>query len=489
MLAVNATLTEVEIDEKEKMFTEFVRDNLGNKPTWMVTPEMARQLLEEARVILNGDTEAFRRWYAAREGFSVQVQEILNPLYFVVEQAGEAPPPLPEEVEVAIVVNRSVLLRTLNKVIGATMVSQSMTVLGHVFFDLDGDRLTLRATNLTVTASASCQVVCGRGPGGGALPARLLLDWLSATKGEYVVLGIGEEVRSLRSSYVPVRLLSSFEDGRPVVRSVMRGKPLDAWPGQMDDLTGQTVTLPARQIYTLLRRVAHYISDEEDRVLSGVYLSLQNGDLQVVAANGFGLAVSGAGMETDDVSCIIHRSALKMLSDNLKVSDQVAITISDKMAKFEFGGTTVVGYLKEGAFPDYSKIMPKTHTWQALINRKKLIGDLNRAIVVQPVNNGVELYLEPGRLTVMSSSVEFGDYSSAFSIETDGLTGVHGVKVGKRLLASALQALDGDEVVIERDATAVNSPLLVYSADEVEGEARTKQLLMPWRTDSWQMRL
>ncbi|MFP3693617.1 DNA polymerase III subunit beta, partial [Burkholderia sp. SIMBA_048] len=81
------------------------------------------------------------------------------------------------------------------------------------------------------------------------------------------------------------------------------------------------------------------------------------------------------------------------------IDDVLKIDIAPTQVKFTFGGVELVSKLVEGKFPDFQRVIPKSHKNTFVIGREELQRSLQRAaILTSDKFTGVRCIVEPGQL-------------------------------------------------------------------------------------------
>ena len=105
---------------------------------------------------------------------------------------------------------------------------------------------------------------------------------------------------------------------------------------------------------------------------------------------------------------IIPRKTILELQRLLEdIDDTLKIDIAPNQVKFTFGQVELVSKLVEGKFPDFQRVIPKSHKNQFLIGREELQRSLQRAaILTSDKFKGVRCIIEPGQLKIMSTNAD-----------------------------------------------------------------------------------
>jgi len=109
-------------------------------------------------------------------------------------------------------------------------------------------------------------------------------------------------------------------------------------------------------------------------ILSGVYLATKKTELRIAATDSYRLSekVVTLGSEAEEVTCTIPVRAIFEADRLVGNAESIQIMISENQVMFSIGGTELVSRLIEGAFPDYTQIIPQSYKTTADIDRAAL---------------------------------------------------------------------------------------------------------------------
>lgn len=227
----------------------------------------------------------------------------------------------------------------------------------------------------------------------------------------------------------------------------------------------------------MITQVAFSAARDESRpVLTGVNLRLDETKLTMAAADGFRLSLREAELERglpEKLDVIIPARSLNELARLLGDSDEdVEVTVTPNRTQVLFrvrgeqGEVHLVSRLLEGQFPDLMRVIPKTHTTQALLKRTEFMTATKIAalfardaarVVRLEITPGAEGGLTPGKVTILAVAAEVGDNRG----EVDGaVTGEETfISFDSEYLGEVLGVLGTDEIALE--ITGPLSPALI----------------------------
>lgn len=308
-------------------------------------------------------------------------------------------------------IQREVLLKPLQQVIGAVEKRHTMQILGNVLLRCDGTHLRMTATDLEVELVAELEYASEE-TGEVTLPARKLLDICRALPDE-------AEIRIQVSGERAV--LSS---GRS--RFVLTTLPAGDFPN-LDEIESRIeFSLTERELLTLIGRTSFAMANQDARYyLNGLMLEVEKGTIRTVATDGHRLSLCTLKsiVETEETQqVIIPRKGVLELSRLLEHSDDpVRIQIAANHLRVRVAGLCFTTKLIDGRFPDYKRVIPRDGEQVLKVDRELLRQALGRtAILSNEKYRGVRFELSPGTLKIQSHNPEQEEAEEELEVDYSG---------------------------------------------------------------------
>jgi DNA polymerase-3 subunit beta len=318
----------------------------------------------------------------------------------------------------------SCLQENLNRGLGvvgrAVATRATLPITNNVLLATDQSRLKLVATNLEIAISHWIGTKVEE-EGAITVPARLLTEFISSLPAEKVDLSLSPRTKTLSVKCARFEARISGVDA----------KDFPPIPKVEDGLVTRVEVETLRQG---ISQVVFAAASEESRpVLTGVNAEFDRDGLTLAAADGFRLAVYKLPLAvpvSQRTEVIIPARTLAEL--NRLMADQeepIDITINPNKSQilFRMKNTELVSQLIQGAFPNYSQLIPQSYNTRAMVS----VGDFLRAtktasifardgsgIVRLEVSPGGEL--TPGKMKVSARSEEVGDDVGEIDALVDG---------------------------------------------------------------------
>ena len=334
------------------------------------------------------------------------------------------------------------LLAGLQSVQNVVSTRTTLPILSNVLLRAEGSRLEFTATDLDVTISSSVEATVKK-PGATTVPVKKLFGIVRELASAEVDLEVDDKhVSALRSgaSFFKIRGLGAEEF-----------PPL---PTFKDD---KKISLPQEKVKEMLKKTSFAISSDESRyVLNGIFFSLKEHKLTMVATDGRRLALVE---EEVDVSAnsqgefIVPAKAVNELNRLLQDKGEVQISFSDNQASFSLKGDTedrtlVITKLIEGSYPNYRQVIPAESKERVTLLRDEFMHALRRAeIMTSEKQNSVKLNFTKNNLSITANSPDVGEARESLAINYKGKEMAIAFNPG--YVIEPLTALNTDEVYLD----------------------------------------
>lgn len=350
----------------------------------------------------------------------------------------------------------SCLQENLNKGLGivgrAVATRTTLPITQNVLLATDQSRLKLAATNLemAITYWTGAKV---EEEGAITIPARLLSEFISSLPNDHINMTLTQHSLQLKCARFEARINGlDAEDFPPIP--------------QVSD--GIATKIEAESLRKGISQVAFAAATEESRpVLTGVQAEFDGDKLTLAAADGFRLAVHNASLlspVSDKTAAIIPARALNEL--NRFLSDQeepVEITLNQQksQALFRLKNIEMVSQLIQGAFPNYSQLIPESYTTRAVVDVAEFLRATRMASIFARDGSGIVRLimtpgteLTPGKLNISARAEEIGDNVGEIDALIDGEPAK--IAFNAKYLSDVLSVLHQNQLALE--TTTSSSP-------------------------------
>lgn len=341
-----------------------------------------------------------------------------------------------------LTITKEQIINGLQAVQNVVSTRTTLPILSNVLLRAEGEQLELTATDLDVT------VVCGveakvNKAGASTVPVKKLF-------------GI---VRELNSGEIEVEV---DEKNMCLVRSgasfyKINGLSADEFPPLPKFKEEKKVVLAQETLKGMMKKTSFAISTDESRyVLNGIYLSLKDHKLTMVATDGRRLALVDEELdvaETSQGEFIVPAKTVNELNRLLQDKGEVEIRYAENQASFTLKdekapSVLIITKLIEGNYPNYRQVIPGETKERVGLVREEFLHALRRAeIMTSEKSNSVKLSFAKNKLEITANSPEVGEAKETLAINYKGAE--MAIAFNPKYMIDPLNALTNDEVFLE----------------------------------------
>ena len=338
-----------------------------------------------------------------------------------------------------LTLNRSELVEACKAVQSGANGKSGMTILANVKMVAANGELQLTTTNLDVElqTSVTCKV---DEDGETTIPMKMIMSVANALpEGDVTIVSDEDDKMHINGGSANFTIGGIKASQFPVFPAIAKS---DA-----------KFTIAVSELRDLLRKTSFAIcNDETRRALSCVLFEIKKGTVSCVATDGRRLALStrnGKGL-TDDIKAriCVPKETIAAILRTASGDGEVEIEAGNGLIKFAFSGprkNVVSSKLIDSQFPNYENVLPKSHEFEVVIDRKQLIEAVSRvAVVPSSTENSVRFTFEENQLIIEVKGDDYCGARDAMPISNNGakFTTVY----NSRFVIEPLKALDADAV-------------------------------------------
>ena len=218
----------------------------------------------------------------------------------------------------------------------------------------------------------------------------------------------------------------------------------------------KNITISQGALKEMIKKTIFAVSVEENRpIFTGCLIEVVNDELNVVAVDGFRLALRKARMASgvNAFSAIVPGKYLNEIVKNLQdIDDVIEIGISKNQALFELKDCKIVTRLLEGDFLNYNSVIPNEKKTRIKVNKQALQSAIERAAIFsisaseKEKKYPIKIFVSLGSI-IISCTSQIGDAKEEVLVETTG----EELEIGfnPKYLVDALKAIEDDEVYLD----------------------------------------
>lgn len=297
------------------------------------------------------------------------------------------------------IVSSSYLLKQLQVLGGIINNNNTLPILDNFLFDLDGNALTVSASDLETTIASKLEVESSE-KGIVCIPARLLLDTLK--------------------TFPEQPLTFTIENNNTVEISSNHGKyalayaPGDEFPSTIELKDPSSTVLQGDILATAISKTIFASGNDDLRpVMSGVFFQFSTEGLTFVATDAHKLVkyTRTDVAASQSAEFIMPKKPLNLLKSILAGSEQeVTIEYNDSNAKFTFDQTVLICRLIDGKYPNYEAVIPKENPNKLSIDRNLFLNSVRRvSIFSNKTTHQIRLKIAGAELNISAEDIDYSN--------------------------------------------------------------------------------
>lgn len=246
-------------------------------------------------------------------------------------------------------------------------------------------------------------------------------------------------------------------------------QPGDEYPKLPEVEEKQKLNLPQELLKEMIGQTLFASSTDESRpILNGLKVHYEQGKLEMVAIDGFRLAVRSSDLDDmDDIlDFIVPSKAMAEVARALEAGESIAIFPSHNHILFETDKFRLVSRLIEGDFLDYKRIIPPSCNSQITVSTQDMLAAIERAALLINVEQRrfpVSLKTLSSHELQISAKTDLGSVEETIAVDLAGDN--IDIDFNPKYFLDALGVIDQAKVVLEFSGSS--APCLIKP---LEGE-------------------
>jgi DNA polymerase-3 subunit beta len=314
----------------------------------------------------------------------------------------------------------------------------TLPILSNILFDLEGEHLSMKVTDLDVSMTAKINVQPQKA-GSIAVPAKVFF----------------EIVRELPDFELEV----SSHESRLEIRCgsgsyKMSGFPPDDFPKLPDVHIARQIRMNGSALARMIRKALFAVSRDETRpALNGILWHESEQGLNLVATDGHRLAkvVRGdmkiGGYSKDIiVPPKVLENLVRLMGDE---PGEIGVIINESSIVFVLENEILTSRLLEGPYPNYEQVIPRDNNKILTVDREILNAAVRRvAILSNSLTHQVKFGLKSDQLELSATNFDFGGEAReklSVNYKSEDME----IGYNANYIAEILKNVEGDEVNFE----------------------------------------
>jgi DNA polymerase III subunit beta len=338
-------------------------------------------------------------------------------------------------------------------VVGRAVATRAvMPITNNVLIATEGSRLRLSATNLEIAISCWIPATIEK-EGTVTIPSRLVTDFVNSLPSGRIDMALSPRSKSveLRCARHEAHISGLDPADFPAIPKITDGLNVKVKPSDLRLAINQVVFAAA--------------SEESRPVLTGVYAEFEGEQLTLAAADGFRLAVRKVSLAKhvdSKIAIIIPARSLNELTRLISEQEEpleLIVNSQKSQVMFRLRNVEMVSQLIQGTFPNFSQLIPKSHTTKAVVKLSEFLRATKSASIFARDGSGiVRLQIMPrdgkGKIAVSARAEEIGDNLGEVDATVEGEEAK--IAFNSKYLMDVLGVLSKEEVALE--TTTSSSP-------------------------------
>lgn len=341
-----------------------------------------------------------------------------------------------------LTISKEQIINGLQAVQNVVSTRTTLPILSNVLMRAEADKLEFTATDLDVTISCAVEAKVKK-PGASTVPVKRLFGIVRELSNSEIDLEVDEK------NACTIRSGSSFYK--------INGLSADEFPPMPKFKEDKKVVLPQETVRSMMKKTSFAISTDESRyVLNGIFISLKDHKMTMVATDGRRLALVDEEVDVSENShgeFIIPAKTVNELNRLLQDKGELELRYAENQASFNLkdekgSSVLIVTKLIEGNYPNYRQVIPAETKERVSLVREEFMHALRRAeIMTSEKANSVKLSFGKNKLEITANSPDVGEAKESLAINYKGPE--MAIAFNPKYMIDPLNALPNDEVFLE----------------------------------------
>ena len=335
----------------------------------------------------------------------------------------------------------------LQRVVGS---KTSMPVLEGILISAEQGKVTLVAYNLEMGMKKEIYAKCDEA-GDIVINARLLADILRRMNGIQVEITADSKLNcNIKSGEATFDIMGMAATDFPEMPSVNNENKLSIKGQTLSEMVKGTIFAAAQ-------------TEGSRPILTGLNISVNDGELQLVGIDGYRLAIRKQKVNIEkNIDFTLSAKAIgevtKLITDE---NEDIEINIGERLISFDVEGYIFISRLFEGEFVNYRKTLPAGYTQTVTVNTRDLINTIERVslLISESFSTPVRCYFNELNV-VFTCATSMGRATETFNTKLEGEN--FEIGLNSRYLLEALRVIDDENIKIlfnGSNAGVIISPL------------------------------
>ena len=360
-------------------------------------------------------------------------------------------------------VERAAFLDAVSKLQRVVGSKTSMPVLEGILISAEQGKVTLISYNLEMGMKKEIYAKCDEA-GDIVLNARLLADILRRMNGIQVEISADSKLNcNIKCGEATFDIMGMAANDFPEMPSLANSNSISVDGKVLSNMVKGTIFAAAQ-------------TEGARPILTGLNISVSSGEIQLVAIDGYRLAIRKQKINIDrELNFTLTARAIgevvKLISEE---TEKVDIIVGERLISFYIDGYLFISRLLEGEFVNYRKTIPDEHKQSVTVSTRELINTIERVslLISESFSTPVRCYFNELNV-VFTCATSMGRATETFNTKLEGES--FEIGLNSRYLLEALRAIEDENIKI-----LFNGPNAGVLISPIEGDEFT-YMIMPMR--------
>ena len=288
-------------------------------------------------------------------------------------------------------------LQTISRVINS---KNTIPALDCILFELEGNKLTLTASDPDNTLNTQVEVVDCSEDFSFAISSKILIDSLKEISEQPLRFEVNKDTLEITIYYLNGKYGLVGQNAEEYPSAAVLGEG------------AVSITVPSKVLANGISRSLFAAADDEVRpVMCGVYFDFTPESVTLVASDGHKLvrcrdySVQGA----EKSAFILPKKPATLLKNLFGKEEQedVRVEFDGRFSIFDMGEYKLVCRLFDGRYPNYNSVIPQNNPHKLTVDRVALISTLRRVAIFSSQVSLIKLHIEDNKVVISAQDTDF----------------------------------------------------------------------------------
>ncbi len=338
------------------------------------------------------------------------------------------------------IVTSTALLKNLQQISGVISANTVLSVLEDFLFDLQGNTLTLTATDLETMMRVQMDVNEAQGDGRICIPSKILMDYLKNLPDQPITFTISEQDLSIEMS-------------SEVGKYRIGGEKADDFPKEPAPVDTTSFIMPSIALIESINKSLFAVSTDTLRpAMTGVFFELAQNSITFVSTDAHRLVQ----FRRSDINCpvqegfVVPKKPLQQLRATLPADDtQLQLSYNNSHLFVTSTRLSLSCRLIDARFPDYKAVIPTDNPYRLTVSRVDFLSALRRVnIFANKTTNQVVLDINGNTLQLSAQDIDFS-YEGKETLSCQYSGEDMKIAFNARLMIELVNNIEGAEINVE----------------------------------------